>query len=287
MIAIEIKNRIIHIPSSFDELENEQYFRWCELMHAGLKQSNFNVLMLINLLKWNSHIFLKAVIWREKLYKFLDKITFGVFVFTIQDFDIEEVAELSEIFSEKIELPIKNYLPKILLNGISYIGPETYFANITFRQFRKAEENFAIYQRTKNIENLNLLIAWLYVPNVFYKEYLFQKKYLAFGSTQARAKALSKIKESHKIAILYFYAANRSKLCTIYKDLYDTEDDDTTQQKKVTVKSIRMGFEKSLRALSGNVNNDEKTDFQPALDVLAHLNDKAEQAKILRKLYKQ
>ncbi len=288
MIAIQIGQKVVHIPSNFKELEQDQYFKWCELMHSELTQVQFNLLMLLNLLKWHKSILLKSIIWKEYFFKVLDKITFGVFTYTIQTFDMEElttVAELSELFSTNIQIPLDNYLPSFRIGLKSYIGPEKHFTNITFRQFRKAEEYFALYQKTKKEEYLNMLISWLYTPSLLHNTPFF-KKSLTFSNTSKRSKTINKLAEAKKISILYFYAANRSELTKIYKELYDRSADDS-EKEKFSVARMRAGFEKSLRLMSGNVNNDEQTDFQAALDVLAHMNDKAAQALELKKMYEK
>lgn len=286
MIAIQIGKKIVHVPSSFKELDQEQYFKWCELMHAQLTQVQFNLLMLFNLLKWEKRFYLKAILFKELFIKILDKITFGVFTFTVYSFDMEqftEVTELSELFSTKVELPTENYLPTFRIGLKSFIGPEKHLTNICFRQFRKAEEYFALYHHTGKMKYLNMLISWLYLPSLLHQTPFLKARILSFRTALIRANTVGKLAEPKKIAILYFYAANRALIAKRYKALYEKEVDDDTPQ-KFSATLMRAGFEKSLRYLSGNVNHDEQTDFQAALDVLAHLNDKAEQAKELRKM---
>jgi hypothetical protein len=278
MQTIQFGNKSLQIPTQLTELNTKQLVRYVQLINAKLTIPQFNVLMILNLLQVQEKAWLKWFFFKnEYLIPFLDKLTFGLFEWTIvkiDDEDFYELSLLSENFHQIETFCLENPIPKIKW----LVGPQMLLSNISFRQFRKAEEFYAKYNNDKSEANLNTLLAWLYLP------FWSKKRSQTPQKAAKRANIISKLPLEKRLTIFYFYLETRNKLTKIYKDLYtSTEtDNDGKVRKKVQPVKIKMDFEKAVRALSGNINQDESTDLQYALDALAHLNDRAEEIRLLK-----
>ncbi|MDI9870584.1 hypothetical protein [Flectobacillus roseus] len=280
-MKIQIGRKQYTIPTTLKELSKEQYFIWCEILSARLLQHQFNIFMMFNLLGMDAKYFIQKIEWNNRLKRFLDKITFGYFSFSIIENDFEsltEVARICEIFSKDIKIPTENKLPTFSVGFRKYKGPEEHFGGMCFRQYRKAEEYFARYLDQHKIEDLDLLIAWLYAP-VIPNKVLSKRRIWNPAIIKRRAKNISKLDSKYKFAVFLFYLSNRQVISKAFKFLFSGTG---SADGKVDIKSLRQDLEKSVRILSGNVNQDEQTDFQPVLDVLSHLNDNAEAVQKLK-----
>lgn len=273
MKKMQFGKRIINVPTTFEELSNKQIIRWADLVSANLTITQFNVLMFLNLvndnrMKW---FFFK----NEYLIPIMDKVTFGVFNWKVQKFDNEafhEATLICEAFHDQHKMPFQN--PVSYLGSISniLIGHDTLFNNLCFKQFRKAEEYFAKYLDTKDEYALNHLIATLYR-----EENMDLALSLSTKQILKRVKRIGNIDRAYKMAIFNNYFVNRMAITQVYKFLY--KQDGKTTNAKLNPHKIKLDLEKSVRAVAGNVNQLEDTDLKPAHDVLAYLNDEAEQAQ--------
>ena len=280
MQTIQFGNRFLKVPTQLTELSPKQLVRYVQLINAKLTITQFNVLMILNLLQVQERAWLKWFFFKnEYLIPFLDKLTFGLFewtVITIDDEDFYELTLLSANFHNIETFCIENPVPKIKW----LVGPQMLLSNVSFRQFRKAEEFFAKYTNDKSEAHLNSLLAWLYLP------FWSKKRSQTPQKAAKRAKMIGKLPIEKRLTIFYFYLESRTKLTKIYKDLYNSVDtDDSKKTQKVQPIKIKMSFEKAVRALSGNINQDESTDYQFALDALAHLNDRAEEVRLLKEAH--
>ena len=284
MKTIQFGKRYVNIPTQFTELSTTQLVRTVELQYAELTVTQFNVLQILNLLQVDTRPWLKWFFFKnEYLIPALDKITFGFFTWTKTTFseeDFYELCQLSVPFHSQDKFPLDNPFPE-LRNGFGnlYIGPEQLFANLSFRQFRKAEEYFMRYFTSNNTDDLNKFLAWLYLPK---SKNITQ--YQSDAYTQIRAKQFSTLNINNGRTILHFYLATREKLTQIYPYLYPKT---VLKVQNRTANQIKADFEKSVRLLSGNITNDENTDLQNVHDALAHLNDKAKEVHDLEEHIKK
>ncbi|MEA5458698.1 hypothetical protein VB796_06605 [Arcicella sp. LKC2W] len=278
MQTIQFGHRLIKVPTQLSELNSKQLIRYVQLINAKLTIPQFNVLMILNLLQVQERAWLKWFFFKnEYLIPFLDKLTFGLFewtVITIHEEDFYELTLLSANFHQIETFALENPIPKIKW----LVGPQMLLSNVSFRQFRKAEEFFARYTNDQSEDNLNTLLAWLYLP--FWSKKASQTPQKA----AKRAKIIGKLPLEKRLTIYYFYLESRTKLTKIYNDLYNSTeiDNEGTVIKKIQPIKIKMSFEKAVRILSGNINQDESTDYQYALDALSHLNDRAEEVRLLK-----
>lgn len=278
MQTILFGTRYIQVPTQLDELSSKQLIKYVELSSAKLTIEQFNMFMLLNILDIQNKAWLKWFFFKnEYLIPFFDTITLGFFkwkVTVIDDEDLHELSLLSENFHKVDKFTLNNPIPRIGLLS----GPGTLFNNITFRQFRKAEEYYVKYVNSKNENDLNTLIGWLYtlplLPNSL--------KLTSEMVERNKKFFVEKLSSPERLAILYFYLENRIAITKIYRALYP-KSAGKSKAKKVSHIKTKMDFEKALRLLSGNINYDEKTDFQPCLDALAHLNDNAEEVEKITK----
>lgn len=280
MQTIQFGNRFLEVPTQLTELTPKQLVRYVYLINAQLTITQFNVWMILNLLNVQENIWFKWFFFKnEYLIPALDKLTFGLFEWTIVVIDNEDFHELSLLsnkFHQFENFCLENPFPKIKWLE----GPAMLLSNISFRQFRKAEEFFARYMNDQSEASLNMILAWLYLPMWAKKSSQTPEK------AMKRAKIFAKLPLEKRLTIYYFYLESRNKLTKIYSDLYKAaEEQETKNSKKVQPVKIKMGFEKAVRALSGNINQDESTDYQFALDALAHLNDKAEEVRLMKEAY--
>ena len=287
MKRIQFDKRILSIPTEIGELNPQQIIRLVELQNASLTIIQFNVLNMLNILDVKNTPWLKWYFFKnEYLIPALDKITFGFFTWkvkTINPDDLYLLCTAFPAFQKDDNFPLDNPIPKLkydIFNYSYYSGPTKLFNNITFRQFRKAEEYFVKYFDKKQVADLDLLVAWLYTNNSNNPTLSLNPNIV-----NIRAKRISKIAHAKKLTILYFYLANREKIMKLYKYLYPQKRT-TTPLKPRNYYQIKTDFEKSLRLLSPDITRDEQTDFQNVHDALAHLNDKCEETHKIEELYK-
>jgi len=284
MKTIQLGKKRINIPTQYTDLSTPQLVRTVELQNANLTVTQFNVLQILNLLNIEKNPYLKWFFFKnEYLIPFLDKITFGKFSWSIQEFspeDFHELCQLSVPFHTQTKFPLDNPFPEIRIGFRNPMrGPEKLFANISFRQFRKSEEYFVKYFSTNKLEDLDKLLAWLYLPKS--KD---SSPYQNTKMVEIRSSQFARLNINKRLTILYFYLATRDKITQLYPYLYPKKT--SLKTKKPTANEIRADFEKSVRILSGNITLDEATDLQSVHDALSHLNDKAKEAHDLEQLYK-
>ena len=284
MKTIQFGKRYVNIPTQFTELSTHQLVRTIELQSAELTVTQFNVLQILNLLKVNSRPWLKWFFLKnEYLIPCLDKLTFGLFTWTKTSFseeDFHELCQLSIPFQKQDKFPLDNPFPELRIGfRNTLVGPEKLFANLTFRQFRKAEEYFIRYFANHEFEDLNHFLAWLYLPKS-----KISATYQTQNTTEIRSRQFSKLNINKGLTILYFYLATREKITKLYPYLYPKTG---IISLKRTPNQIKTDFEKSVRMLSGNITKDEITDLQNVHDALAHLNDKAKEVHDLQESIKK
>lgn len=275
MKTIQFGKRFVNIPTQLTELSTAQLVRTVELQYAELTTTQFNVLQILNLLKVDSRPWLKWFFFKnEYLIPFLDKITFGLFTWTKTGFseeDFHELCQLSIPFQKQDKFPLDNPFPELRIGYRNpLVGPEKLFANLTFRQFRKAEEYFMRYFANHKLDDLNQFLAWLYLPK--------SKDAAAYQNptmVEFRSRQFTELNINKRRTILHFYLATREKITQLYPYLYPKSGIKTLKR---TPNQIKTDFEKSVRILSGNITKDEITDLQNVHDALAHLNDKAKEA---------
>lgn len=280
MKTLMFGKRTIRIPEKIAELSTEQLVRFVELQHAGLTTVQYNVWMMLNILDVNRRAWLKWYFFKnEYLIPALDKITFKIFTWKVKTIDPEDLYELCTSFPEfqtVDNFPLQNPFARLKIGGFiikTLLGPTELLANLTFRQFRKAEEYYAKFLQKKDNEALNFLIAWLYIPEGQNLKFALHPDTVA-----TRASSIANMPHTKKITILYFYLANREKVTKLYPYIYPRKK--SALKSTTTVRSyiqIKRDLEKAVRILSPNINQDEETDFQDVHNTLAHWNDKAEE----------
>jgi len=223
MHEVRINNRMVQIPSSWDELTRHQL----ELV-AGLScTGNPEMTIKIYLLFYIAGIHLKKTLSqanpanrREQLYQATLKDGSTAYLSS------DQVTELANLFNflflihlvedgtrtVKIDSRLTvNLIPYFKVSGTCYYGPADKLFNVTLSEFIHAETNLSRYNRTRDIKHLDTLIAILYRPQknplqrssnnydgdrrVTFNDHKFDKRAIKFR----------KLRHNIKIGIFLFY----------------------------------------------------------------------------------
>ena len=163
MHTIEIENKpTLNFPEHLGEFTNVQYMHFCNLLtqhnSALISFESFKIQMvykLLNMQHSTRKLTLEELETRnENIYRlslFIDDL------FTEKTIDGKIVKILNLSF-------VDNKCPKFTHKSIEYHGPESALLNISFDEFLSAISSYNAYSQTKDINDLNQLVATLYRP---------------------------------------------------------------------------------------------------------------------------
>lgn len=105
--------------------------------------------------------------------------------------------------------------------GKIWRGPDHQLVDLTFGEFRYAEDCLNAYLRTKDADTLNTFIAVLWRPG-------WRKKHFSFSKVDRIARKAAKLPHKIKLAFLLQYIAMRGYLMQHNKDAFEQPSEENT-----------------------------------------------------------
>ena len=196
-IEIPDANFLKEIPSEMEELSQEQFIGYAaemaKLFAGDQSIDDFKTNLVFK--------FLDIKHSRKKYAELskLSKLEIGENVYRVADL----LDYFFEIDEEKVKVNLswtKNFIRRI---GWILRGPENALTDITFQEYKDANNFFRDYSKTKSEESLNRLVAVLYRP----KFLLWKWRYKPGWFFEKRSKLLSRVPFAKRFGVYLFYSA--------------------------------------------------------------------------------
>jgi glycosyltransferase involved in cell wall biosynthesis len=203
--SVEILDRLeLTVPRSWNELSKRQLLKACRLFASQQKKTEFQVKSVLDLLDMKLVGFKRTnetdlYIVRQKGVK--KNIVINADTFRFLSFHLEFLLQESDLVINRVTF-IRRRLTR-------YYGPESKFYNMSYDEYRSAENFFMAYNQTRDVKYLDLLFATLYRKKRFKK-----RNYRFSGDTrepfnsymiEERARKLKKVKFEYKLAAFQYF----------------------------------------------------------------------------------
>ena len=250
---------VFNLPETIDEMDERSFRLLVKLSRANVLGQKFRSEIFMEMLKMANFQHISLL---KKEYNF-DEISKKFTDFLLQNNDS----------------PLLNCLiPTLFKNWKKLHGFGLLFSNLNFRQFRKAQCHAYEYAQTEDESELNLMIAWLYIPK---KSLLFTDKRFTEASAIKRAKRISKLDIDTRFAIYTNFNQVRDSLKFKYPLTLLKSDEKQkffgNNQEEI---DLEENFEDMIFTRSGgDITKDELVDLSPCLDIFAHFESEARDYK--------
>jgi hypothetical protein len=242
-----------HLPSNLDEMSPECFQLFIDQLLTQKDPRAFKSMMFTAMLKQAGFNQIKPL---------------------LKEYNYEHLATQYThfLFEEKIE-PVFNCLIPSLFRWRKLIGFGLLMSNLTFRQFRKAQCFAHDFSESDNIEDLSMMIAWLYLP----KFSLSKENDQTDSSANKRG---FRIIQKLPYSTMYAIYTNFNQVRDTLKFKFPLTLGKADQKAKFfgTKKDINLeeSFEDMLFNRSGgDILKDNLVDLSPALDIFAHFESEA------------
>jgi hypothetical protein len=227
MIEFHCNKKKYFAPFTWNEMTRRQLISFCRVIthEANRKIQSLRIAQLMTGIKWK--LFLKIPVAERK----------------------ENIEKHFEFFiSEKPNLT-ENKIPKLRFGFHTYHGPQDVLKKIRAQEFFYVETFFIKYNRTKDENYLNALIAILYRP---LKSKADRSEINYDGDARekfnphwvdGRIKKISRLKMEVKIAIYLYYLSCRSEFETRHPQMFTKEKSDEVS---------KLGWKALINEIAGN-----------------------------------
>lgn len=252
------KVNTFNLPSSLDEMSPDCYLTFIDQLLHQKDHRTFKSIMFTAFLKQAGFNQVKPL-WKEYNYEAL-------------------ATQCSHfLFEEKTEAVFNCLIPSIFgwrkLEGFGLL-----MSNLSFRQFRKAQCFARDFAESDNIEDLSMMVAWLYLPKYCYSKATEQTE-------RAANKRGFRIVQNLKYSVMYAIYTNFNQVRDSLKHKFPLTLGKADEKAKffgTNGKEINLedSFEDMLFNRSGgDILKDNLVDLSPALDVFAHFESEARDYK--------
>ena len=161
MHKLETGNISFEFAEKWNELTRDRLLEIAELYLLGLSETVFRFYALFILMK--ASVMRKDGIEKDKVVHYVVKR--GDERFLLSAIVVQELIGYTDFLLKESELT-RNLLEWIKVDGRKYYGPADGFYNMTFEEWTYCEQSYAGYSRSKNINDLNKMLAVMYRPEV-------------------------------------------------------------------------------------------------------------------------
>lgn len=194
----------LDVPRSWNDLSKKQVLKVCSLFKDPREKQSFMVSAAMDLLG------LKLKSYHRTHQNNLFLFTYKGKKIVIDADQLRFICNHFEFILQESNL-VENKFPVIKVRLKKFYGPEDKLYNISYDEFRTAENWFLAFSKTKDFKYLDLLVATLYRP---------KKKGVKINSLdydgdirepfndhaiKTRSKSISKLPAGYKIAVFQFF----------------------------------------------------------------------------------
>jgi hypothetical protein len=252
------KVNTFNLPSSLEEMSPDCFLTFIDQLLTQKDDRTFKSIMFTAFLKQAKFNLMKRV---------------------LKEYNYEHLATQYThfLFQEKTEAVFNCLIPNLFgwrkLEGFGLL-----MSNLSFRQFRKAQCFARDFAESDNIEDLAMMIAWLYLP-----KYCFSKQ--AEQTDKTANKRGFRIVKNLKYSTMYAIYTNFNQVRDTLKYKFPLTLGKADEKAKffgTNGKEINLedSFEDMLFNRSGgDILKDNLVDLSPALDVFAHFESEARDYK--------
>ena len=202
MNTVQINGITRELPASWNELTGKQLVHVAKLIREGITVVDFKVKILFSFLKIKFRLFKK-----------------------MNPEDVYFLGETLEFLIKDVNLT-KNLIPRIK----RYYGPDDSLRNITFGEFIRVQMAIESFNKDKNEDSLNNMLAVIYRPRKFawwIRKYLHVstdcRLKLLDRTCPKRTRAMGKVDYSVKYAVLLFVTGVFNSLPGKFPNVYKTK----------------------------------------------------------------
>lgn len=258
MNNIRLNNDTIQIAEEWNELTSNQVLKLCDIIFYNRKKKltksawSYAVLYVLLNIKWYQLRFLWNFLKVEKVdivFHFFPLIKF-----------LKDRNELTEFKIRSFRIGFRKYF-----------APGNYFSNLTLEEYKYADHFYASYNKEKNIDDLEALVAVLYREKSEAPTLLDNREAFDEAKLVKNAKRMMKLPLTYKQAILLSYEGCRNHLATHCPRIFQKGEEETNKRD--------FGFEGLILELSGNkfgdYENTKKTFVKKAFNLIEMEMEKA------------
>ena len=206
---------------------------------------------------------------------FLNQANFNLMKRILKEYNYEHLAtQYTHFLFEEKTKPVFNCLIPSIFSWRKLEGFGLLMSNLSFRQFRKAQCFARDFAESDNIEDLSMMIAWLYLP-----KYCFGKE--AEQNDKAANKRGFRIIQNLKYSTMFAIYTNFNQVRDTLKYKFPLTLGKAEEKAKffgTNGKELNLedSFEDMLYTRSGgDILKDTLVDLSPALDIFAHFESEA------------
>ena len=299
-LEIPDKKQVVDFPSEIDEMNQDQYLCYIELVlhyiSGNIDENQFKTRLLQKLLDIRMS-------YKYALMSNLDKGFCNAEIVRLSDLmdcfieDYQKKGKPVKSFKLK---SVRNFVPKIL----GYYGPKDCFENLTYCEYRTAREYFRVFAESSEDKDLNHLVAVLYRPS---KPWWFVRKRLPSCDgeiripinsksnpllLERRVKRIAKVPFHIRYSVFLYFSGCEDFLKTgkpvidgielDFSDLYKEKDADQSNEGNVGL----IGLLYSI-AETGVFGTIEQTDNQNIWDIMVRVYQVVMQGRAMEEKMKK
>lgn len=281
MNQLHLDNRVFQVPGNVNELSGRQLV-WI----AGLENGAPNMHLLFGLLMhpangWSRVWLAWYFCFNLALVPFLDKLTCGIFTWTISLPTTDDVTDAIGFLTEWMATDDRPLVMPPVQRFWWLVGPKAGLSDLSFGQFLEAEQ---IFYCLDDAGSLSRLMAVLFLP-IWVRWFPSLKHwYLVEHRISVRQRLIERrISKHRQMAVSQFYAGSRRAMVILNPDAFEGGKN----SKGHDIKKLRKEHQDWFNNIAESPRNNVDTHNLPIWEVISSMSSRIREARRIEAEYRK